>query len=110
MRREMRDTVTLKKSSFFIIMTCILPILLFIWVCPLQAATYYVSSSIGDDRNNGKSQQTPWKYHPWMSKASGVAGNAILQPGDKVRLKRGDVWYDYFTLRDTGEENNLIIT
>jgi hypothetical protein len=106
----MRDTVTLKKSSFFIIMTCILPILLFIWVCPLQAATYYVSSSIGDDRNNGKSQQTPWKYHPWMSKASGVAGNAILQPGDKVRLKRGDVWYDYFTLRDTGEENNLIIT
>jgi len=87
-----------------------LPILLFIWVCPLQAATYYVSNSIGNDLHNGKSWQTPWKYHPWMSKATGVAGNTILQPGDKVRLKRGDVWYDYFTLRDAGTQNNLIIT
>jgi hypothetical protein len=45
-----------------------------------------------------------------MSKAAGIADNTILQPGDKVRLKRGDVWYDYFTLRDAGTQNNLIIT
>jgi hypothetical protein len=91
-------------------MKCILPILLFIWVSPLQAATYYVSNSIGNDLNNGKSQQTPWKNHPWMNKATGVAGNTILQPGDTVSLKRGDVWYDYLTLEDTGTENNLIVT
>jgi hypothetical protein len=110
MRREMRGTVIFKKSSFFMVMICMLPILFLIWVCPLQAATYYVSSSIGDDLNNGKSQQTPWKYHPWMSKATSLAGNTVLQPGDKVRLKRGDVWYDYLTLQDAGTQNNLIIT
>jgi len=106
----MKDTVTFRKSPLLVILTCMLPILFFIWVCPLQAATYYVSSSIGNDLNNGKSRQTPWKYHPWMSKANGVAGKTILQPGDIVRLMRGDVWYDYFTLRDAGTENNLIVT
>jgi len=106
----MRDIVILKESLSLRIMTCMLPILFLIWVGPLQAATYYVSSSIGNDLNSGLSRQNPWEYHPWMSKATGVAGNTVLQPGDRVRLMRGDVWYDYFTLRDAGEENNLIIT
>jgi hypothetical protein len=106
----MKDIVIFKVSPFFRIMACMLPLLFFIWVCPLLAATYYVSSSTGNDHNNGKSKQSPWKYHPWMSKASAVAGNTILQPGDKVRLKRGDVWRDYLTLQDAGSQDNLIIT
>lgn len=106
----MQDTVIFKNSPFFKVMACVLPILFLIWVCPLQAATYYVSSSIGNDLNNGKSWQNPWKYHPWMSKATGVAGNTVLQPGDKVRLRRGDVWYDYLTLQEAGTQNNLITT
>ncbi len=47
--------------------------------------TYYVSSSLGDDHNDGLSQSTPFAT---VSKVNGLA----LQPGDQVLFRCGDVW------------------
>lgn len=50
----------------------------------------YVSSSEGDDSNDGLSEQTP--------KATLSAGVSLLRDGypDWLLLKRGDVWYETF--------------
>lgn len=50
-----------------------------------QAATYYVSSSSGNDANNGLSESTPFAT---VSKVNSLS----LQPGDRVRFKCGDTW------------------
>jgi uncharacterized repeat protein (TIGR01451 family) len=50
-----------------------------------QAATYYVSSSGGNDGNNGLSESKPFKT---ISKVNGLN----LQPGDQVLFKCGDIW------------------
>ena len=48
-------------------------------------ATYYVSSSMGSDGNNGLSEAAPF--------ASIAKVNALnLQPGDRVLFKCGDTW------------------
>jgi hypothetical protein len=76
----------------------------------VQAATYYVSNTTGDDFNNGLSPQSPWQHHPWMSQATGNAEGSALLPGDSVLLKRGDAWYDTLRVEETGEAGNLIVT
>ena len=49
------------------------------------AVTYYVSSSAGNDSNNGLSEAAPF--------ATIAKVNALnLQPGDRVLLKCGDTW------------------
>src|SRR3989304_2501412 len=47
--------------------------------------TYYVSSSLGDDVNDGLSEGEPLAT---ISKVNGLD----LQPGDHVRFKCGDTW------------------
>ncbi len=46
---------------------------------------YYVSSSAGDDANDGKSEDKPWKTIEQVNKAN-------ILPGDVVYFKRGDEW------------------
>lgn len=48
-------------------------------------ATYYVSSSLGDDAYDGLSEAQPFAT---IDRVNGLA----LQPGDQVRFKCGDVW------------------
>lgn len=50
------------------------------------ARTFYVSSTDGDDSNDGLSASTPWKT---VSKATTMAYN----PGDTILFKKGDTWY-----------------
>jgi hypothetical protein len=70
---------------------CILAILVPFGITPTQlpaapgAATYYVSSSTGNDDNNGLSTGAPFKN---ISKVNSLN----LQPGDRVLFKCGDVW------------------
>lgn len=54
----------------------------------LQAATYYVDQTAGNDANNG-SQASPWKNCPGMASFS---GSGSLQAGDTVMFDRGDTW------------------
>jgi hypothetical protein len=60
--------------------------------------TYFISSSLGNDSNSGKSQSSPWKsldklHNSWN----------LIKPGDKILLKRNDVF------RPTSISRNAII-
>lgn len=50
---------------------------------------YYVSSSEGNDKNDGRSERTPLKT---IAKA-----NTVAQPSDAILLKRGDIFREPFT-------------
>ncbi|RLD76880.1 MAG: hypothetical protein DRJ07_15570 [Bacteroidetes bacterium] len=59
------------------------------------ATDYYISSSIGDDNNNGISAATPWKTFTKIQAFS-------FSPGDNILLKKGDVWNQTFKIYSAG--------
>ena len=62
---------------------------------PASATTYYISYSSGSNANNGTSERTPWKSHPFMQNAVGCAGVAHAyshSAGDRFIFKQGDSW------------------
>ena len=61
---------------------------------------YYLSSSTGNDNNNG-SQTQPWKT---LSKLS----NITLGPGDTVYFKKGDTFRGHYVVNGSGTEGNPI--
>ena len=61
---------------------------------------YYLSSSTGNDNNNG-SQTQPWKT---LSKIS----NTTLGPGDTVYFKKGDTFRGHYVVNGSGTEGNPI--
>ncbi|SDS86520.1 Right handed beta helix region [Paenibacillaceae bacterium GAS479] len=66
--------------------------------------TYYVSSSTGDDTNDGLTEATAWKT---MGKISGMT----FLPGDRILLKSGDTWNEKLTLKGSGtKEAPITIT
>ncbi|MBX2872183.1 MAG: right-handed parallel beta-helix repeat-containing protein [Saprospiraceae bacterium] len=58
-----------------------------------QAATFYLSSSDGEDNNDGLSPDSPWKS---FSKINALN----LIPGDSILLKRGDTFVGQLALRN----------
>jgi len=61
-------------------------VLLFVFVGPgAWGTTYYVSSSLGSDANNGTSSGTPWATVAKVNSQSFAAGDSVL-------FKRGDSW------------------
>lgn len=68
---------------------------------PAGTNTYYISSTLGSDANNGTSPATPWQ--------SFKAVNArILKPGEKVLLRRGDEFTTELNLRGEGSPGQPI--
>lgn len=65
------------------------------------AADYYVSNSLGNDDNDGLSDNTPWKT---LEKVS----SAVFQPGDNIYLKSGDVWQETLFAKGEGNSENWI--
>ena len=61
---------------------------------------YYLSSSTGNDNNNGLQTQ-PWKT---LSKLS----NTTLGPGDTVYFKKGDTFRGHYVVNGSGTEGNPI--
>src|SRR3989304_4873041 len=59
--------------------------LLFVFFTNLFPQTYYVSSSNGNDNNNGLSESSPWKT---IAKVNSISFN----PGNQILFKRGDIW------------------
>lgn len=55
------------------------------WAPVSAAGTTYFVSDAGDDNNDGKSAESPWKS---LAKIN----ETVLQPGDSVSFRRGDVW------------------
>lgn len=66
-----------------------------------EGTVYYVSSSLGDDKNDGLSEKTPWKSFAHLYKMD-------LKPGDRVLLRRGDKWNERLTVRGNGREDAWI--
>jgi len=70
--------------------------------CALCAqTTYYISSSGGNDGNDGKSEATSFKT---LTKAAELN----LTPGDSVLLKRGDTWKESFFPKGSGTPESPI--
>ena len=70
-----------------------------------SGTTYYISASAGNDSNDGKSREKPFKTAAPVNKLS-------LYPGDNILLKRGDV-FKGFHLKPLGsgdyENDNYIM-
>ncbi len=64
--------------------------------------TYYISFSLGDDTNDGKSESNAFKN-------LGKINSITFAPGDKIKFKSGDSWKGYFKLRGSGNEISPII-
>ena len=63
----------------------------------LFAVDYYLSSSTGNDNNDGQSSQKPFKSLEKIEKLP-------LSPGDKILLKKGDTFYGCINLKDVAGE------
>jgi hypothetical protein len=66
-----------------------------------KATTYYVSSSVGSDLNNGTSVTTPWQTIRHVNGQTFSAGDSIL-------FKRGDVWNESLATSSSGVSGNPI--
>jgi hypothetical protein len=70
--------------------------------CSIASATnYYVSSSVGNDALDGKSQATAWKT------ISKVNGKTFLA-GDSILFRRGDVWRETLKIPSSGSSGSYI--
>ena len=70
-------------------------------------ATYYISFSGGRNTNDGLTPATAWKSLDQIFVKS-VSGSAF-KPGDRVLLKRGDIWDGQVRLHAYGSETNPIV-
>ena len=66
-----------------------------------EGTAYYISSSLGNDQNDGLSESTPWKSFAHIE-------NMDLRPGDRVLLRRGDTWHERLTVRGNGRKDAWI--
>lgn len=51
---------------------------------------YYISSSEGDDTNDGKTPESPWKT---LSRLNQALKEKAIRPGDRILFRRGDVFF-----------------
>src|SRR5580693_3761627 len=67
---------------------------------PADARTYYISSTSGNDINDGMSPEKAWQH---LSKIylKSISKDAF-QPGDSILLKRGDQWDGQIRLQGKG--------
>lgn len=107
--REGKDMLikwnSLKKKFVIIIILAMLCGIFMQMTCTSVLAadpvTYYISSSSGNDNNNGTSTSTPWST---LAKVSSKTFN----PGDKVLLKRCDIWNEGVVMHGSGTSGNYI--
>lgn len=73
----------------------------------VSAVTYYVDAASGNDAWEGR-QATVATLNtgPWQTLAR--VANAVLQPGDSVLLKCGQVWHETLALNKSGTAANPI--
>ena len=76
--------------------------LLLLLVQFIYGTDYYISSSSGNDTNNGTSPSSPWQT---LAKIQ----NSNFSPGDHILLKRGDIWNETFKINSNGTISQPII-
>lgn len=70
-------------------------------VLPPDRGNYYISSSSGNDNNDGS------RDRPWASLAK--VNSMTFQPGDRILFKRGDSWTGRLTPLGSGTRNRPIL-
>lgn len=65
-----------------------------------DAANYYIDPD-GNNGNPGTSSSSAWRDFTNIN-------NRILQPGDKVLIRRGGIWNQQLTIKGKGSPNNFI--
>ena len=88
--------------SFIITKKTILIALSILFLADSKAEVYYVSSSQGNDLNNGLSIQSPFKS---IEKLNTMQFNA----GDTIYFKSGDYWEGMFWIKGSGSYTNPIV-
>ena len=73
-----------------------------IFIVNTKAQVYYVSSSQGNDQNDGLSIESPFKS---IDKLNSMQFN----PGDSIYFKSGDYWEGMFWLKGSGSFNEPIV-
>jgi len=68
----------------------------FLWL-NVSATNYYISSSGGNDSEDGMSESSAWKS---LDKVN--ASMSVLQPGDRLLFKRGDVFFGSLNITKSG--------
>jgi hypothetical protein len=82
-------------------MRVIFAVAVLVYGAPAWGTTYYVSSSLGNDGNNGTTVGTPWR-------TLGQVNAQTFLPGDSVLLRRGDVWNESLVPPSSGTSGNPI--
>ncbi len=90
-----------KLCSPQLLMMCLLSFSL-LWSSLAFSQDYYISSSMGNDKNQGTTQTTPWKN---LKKVS----NTQFKPGDRILLKKADIWRERLIIPVSGTPSNKII-
>ena len=80
----------------------ILVILSIILITYAEAQVYYISSSEGNDQNDGLSIQSPFQS---IEKLNSME----FSPGDSIYFKSGDYWEGMFWLKGSGSPTNPIV-
>ncbi len=70
--------------------------------CSSVGTTYYISSSEGNDENDGLSAKSPWKSFKNIR-------DMRFTEGDKILLKRGDEWNETLYIHANGTERNWVL-
>lgn len=70
--------------------------------CSSVGTSYYISSSEGNDANDGLSPKSPWKSFANVK-------DMRLTEGDKILLKRGDEWNETLYVHANGTEKNWVL-
>jgi len=73
---------------------------------PAASRTYYISSTSGNDANDGQSPAKAWQHLSKIYLKS--ISKDTFQPGDSVLLKRGDQWDGQIRLQGNGTAQNPI--
>lgn len=67
----------------------------------LQAATYYIDATNGDDCNSGLSIKSAWRTVDKIN-------NSIFNPGDYIFFKRGNIWREELNINSNGSYGSHI--
>ncbi len=101
---RLRKTIRFTNRLASLRMTGLDGVILLLWIlsATASATTYYVSSSTGNDANNGTSSSTAWQTIAHVNGQS-------FQPGDSILFKRGDVWNESLAPASSGSSGNPIV-
>lgn len=68
---------------------------------PIKGNTYYIDAVEGDDTSDGLSKVSAWKSLRKVSKTE-------FLPGEKILLKKGQIWREPLEITSSGKKNNPI--